>query len=186
MKRGKAWPSLIRPHAASRGQGAATRCLARPRCGHTLPRAAKAQPHAATRCLTWPRRGQRRPHAAKARPRRSHTLPHAAKARPEARPEAASRGQRQPHAARGSLTRPRAARSFSATVLKVHFIQNSSGGHINVNHNISFHLFQNFTTAEVIRHKLSCSGKAAKNSCIFHTFKFTCVHTRNHYFPVAL
>ena len=70
-----------------------------------------------------------------------------------------------------------------------YFIQNSSGGpsgHIHVNHNISFHLFQNFTTAEIIRHKLRCSGKAAKNSCIFHTFKFTCVHTRNHYFPVAL
>ena len=69
-----------------------------------------------------------------------------------------------------------------------YFIQNSSGGpsgHINVNHNISIHLFQNFTTAEIIRHKLSCSGKAAKNSCIFHTFKFTSAHIRNYYFPVA-
>ena len=36
-------------------------------------------------------------------------------------------------------------------------IQNSSGGpsgHINVNHRISNHLFQNSTTAEIIRHKL--------------------------------
>ena len=46
-------------------------------------------------------------------------------------------------------------------------IQNSSGGpsgHINVNHYISNHLFQNSTTAEIIRHKFSFSGKAAKNS----------------------
>ena len=46
-------------------------------------------------------------------------------------------------------------------------IQKSSGGpsgHINVNHYISDHLFQNSTTADIIRHKFSFSGKAAKNS----------------------
>ena len=45
--------------------------------------------------------------------------------------------------------------------------QNSSGGpsgHTNVNHYISDHLFQNSTTADIIRHKFSFSGKAAKNS----------------------
>ena len=73
-------------------------------------------------------------------------------------------------------------------VQKNYCIQNSSGGpsgHINVDHNIHNHLFQNFTTAEIIRHKFSCSGKAAKNSCIFHTFKFISVHICNYYLPVA-
>ena len=52
-------------------------------------------------------------------------------------------------------------------VQRNHCIQNSSGepsGHINVNHYISNDLFQNSTTAEIIRHKFSFSGKAAKNS----------------------
>ena len=52
-------------------------------------------------------------------------------------------------------------------VQRNHCIQKSSGGpsgHINVNHYISNHLFQNSTTAEIIRHKFSFSGKAAKNS----------------------
>ena len=50
-------------------------------------------------------------------------------------------------------------------VQRNHCIQNSSGGpsgHINVNHYISNDLFQNSTTAEIIRHKFSFSGKAAK------------------------
>ena len=50
-------------------------------------------------------------------------------------------------------------------VQRNYWIQNSSGGpsgHINVNHKISNHLFQNSTTAEIIRHKFSFSGKAAK------------------------
>ena len=38
---------------------------------------------------------------------------------------------------------------------------------------ISNHLFQSFTTAEIIRHKFSCSEKATKN--ISH-IKFTSVH----------
>ena len=39
--------------------------------------------------------------------------------------------------------------------------QNSSGG---PSGHISNHLFQNSTTAHIIRHKFSFSGKAAKNS----------------------
>ena len=73
-------------------------------------------------------------------------------------------------------------------VQRNHCIQKSSGGlsgHINVNHYISNHLFQNSTTAEIIRHKFSFSRKAAKNSCIFHTVKFTSVHIRNYYSAVA-
>ena len=66
--------------------------------------------------------------------------------------------------------------------------QNSCGGpsgHINVDHKTSNNLFRNSTTAEIIRHKFSCSGKAAKNTCIFHTFKFTSVHIRKYYLPIA-
>ena len=52
-------------------------------------------------------------------------------------------------------------------VQRNHCIHHSCGGpsgHINVNHYISNHLFQNSTTAEIICHKFSFSGKAAKNS----------------------
>ena len=44
---------------------------------------------------------------------------------------------------------------------------------------ISNHLFQSFTTAEIIRHKFSCSEKATKN--ISHIQ----VHFCSYYFPVA-
>ena len=52
-------------------------------------------------------------------------------------------------------------------VQRNHCIHHSCGGpsgHINVNHYISNHLFQNSTSAEIICHKFSFSGKAAKNS----------------------
>ena len=70
-------------------------------------------------------------------------------------------------------------------VQRDYFIQNSSGGpsgHVNVNQNISNHLFQNFTTAEIIRHKLSCSGKTAK-IVVYFTHLSSLLF--NYYFPVA-
>ena len=62
--------------------------------------------------------------------------------------------------------------------------KNSSGGpsgHINVNHRICF------KTLQLQRLSItSCfSGKAAKNSGIFHAFKFTSVHICNYYLVVA-
>ena len=93
MKRGKAWPSLTRPHAARRGHTQPHVATRWPGRGHTLPHAAKVRPEAASR-------GQGAARGGLTRPGRGHTRPHAA----SCGPGTAIRGQ---VAAKGSLARPR-------------------------------------------------------------------------------